>query len=76
MATSELRASDKEQLEAFVDGHGLTTVCEMLAEICEDKAEHLRVNWQDEPTARMWERDAKRLRKGNWPGFGDRAVRS
>jgi hypothetical protein len=29
--------------------------------VCCAKAQHTRVNWQDEPLARTWDRDAKVL---------------
>lgn len=43
------------QLEQLVDSWGLATICDVLAKVCVDKAEHLRVNWQDPTSARHWE---------------------
>ena len=52
----------KETLETeFVDKSNLATVMEMLSDICHDKAEHLRSNWQDENTAKLWEHDAEAI---------------
>lgn len=35
---------------------GLQATVELLAEIAAEKAEHIRVNWQDEPLAKDWDR--------------------
>lgn len=49
------------ELEALVDRCGLDKVVTALAEICWGKAEHLRSNWQDRATARLWDQAGKRL---------------
>jgi hypothetical protein len=41
------RPIDKDTLEAIIDHHCLTTVVEMLSEICAEKAEHILMNWDD-----------------------------
>lgn len=48
-------------LEQCIDQTGLSQVVEHLSEICDAKAEHLRSNWQDQDTARSWERAGKSL---------------
>lgn len=50
-------------LESLIDGASLSTVLEDLIAVCRAKAEHLRANWQDESSARVWERDAAVLEK-------------
>jgi hypothetical protein len=50
-----------EAIEALVDQHGLTQVLVALSEVCSEKAEHLRVNWQDKANAGYWDQDAKRI---------------
>lgn len=45
----------QEELEKLVDAWNLATILEALASVCADKAEHLRVNWQDPTSARQWE---------------------
>lgn len=57
------RNEAKEQLEAIIDRHGLKATIDLLAVICGDKAEHIRSNWQDETTAKTWERDMMLLDK-------------
>lgn len=50
-------------LEAMVDASSLGDVLLSLARMCNEKAEHVRCNWQDEATARMWDNAAKLLDK-------------
>jgi hypothetical protein len=47
-----------ETLEQYIDMHGLDFVLAGLASVCREKAEHLRSNWQDERSAKQWERKA------------------
>ena len=55
MADRELIQSEREQLEALIDATDLAAVLMALSEICGEKAEHIRSNWQDERTARCWD---------------------
>lgn len=48
-------------LEALVDAHGLTRVVSTLSVICGEKADHLRSNWQDDRSAKLWEADGRVL---------------
>ena len=48
-----------EDLEALVDRHGLLHVLTGLELVCEEKAEHIRANWQDRKTAAFWDRAGK-----------------
>jgi hypothetical protein len=48
-------------LEVMVDKVGLRNVIFALACIAEDKAEHVRSNWQDHALAKKWENDARKL---------------
>lgn len=52
-----------EALEELVDASDLSTVILSLARMCNEKAEHLRCNWQDEITAKVWDRAARKLDK-------------
>jgi hypothetical protein len=50
------------QLEQVLDKMpSLASVVRALVAVCRDKADHLRTNWQDEGTARTWEKDADKL---------------
>lgn len=51
------------ELEAMIDKHGLLHVVTGLELICREKAEHIRVNWQDRGLARLWDRAARQLYK-------------
>ncbi len=44
-----------ESLEKLVDGASLQGVLMALSEICGEKAEHVRTNWQDRGLARRWD---------------------
>lgn len=48
-------------LEAFIDKSNLLTVIRDLEAVCYAKAEHLRENWRDEQTAKVWEQAAAKL---------------
>ena len=45
----------QDKMEDVVDQYGLAEVLYWLQQICQDKAEHLRSNWQDENSAQHWE---------------------
>ncbi len=53
--------ADLDELEGLVDRYSLTGVVEALAQISFEKADHIRTNWQDQVTAREWDRSAKQL---------------
>lgn len=59
------------QLESLIDAHGMFKVLAALYNVCTDKAAHLADNWQDERTARAWQKGANRLDKAisypEWP---------
>lgn len=50
----DLTQDERETLERMIDAAGLGSVLEALSEVCDEKAEHIRVNWQDSSTARAW----------------------
>lgn len=53
-----------EQLEALVDRpNGLLDVLVALECICSEKADHLRVNWQDKVSARQWDAASRAIGK-------------
>jgi hypothetical protein len=55
-----LNAVIEYQLEDMIDKHGLTTILDMISNICQEKAIHIESNWQDESAAKAW-RKAGRL---------------
>jgi hypothetical protein len=58
------------ELEQIIDKHGLAHVLQALEQVCYEKAEHIRTNWQDRDLALRWERNGRRLGKATremWP---------
>jgi hypothetical protein len=53
----------EDVVEPVIDRLGLNDTIQGIAEICRGKAEHLRTNWQDATSARLWDRAASRLEK-------------
>lgn len=49
------------KIEPILDGSTLADVLLATARICNEKAEHLRCNWQDDTAARVWDKAAKRI---------------
>ena len=53
------RSNDVIRLESeFVDKYGITRVLEMLAGICDEKADHIKTNYGDTILAGRWKRKA------------------
>jgi hypothetical protein len=48
-------------LESLVDEKGLSRIVEWLGDIADEKADHIRANWQDESTAKIWSAAAAKL---------------
>lgn len=53
----------KDHLESVIDEIGLSALLNEIAEIAREKADHLRSNWQDETSAKLWDKDADRIEK-------------
>lgn len=54
-----------EIVEGLVDKLTLSTILEMLERICHKKAENLRTHWQDETSAKLWEKAARQIEQIN-----------
>lgn len=52
---------DKLALEKLIDIYGLHGLMAGLADVCQAKAEHLRVEWQDPQTGHTWDKAANRF---------------
>ncbi|QNP28770.1 hypothetical protein [Cylindrospermopsis curvispora] len=52
-------------IEHLVDELTLAAVLEILERICHKKAENLRTHWDDEDTAKQWEKAAKQIESIN-----------
>jgi hypothetical protein len=57
--------NNADALERIVDLHGLPKTLDMLADICAEKAEHLRTDWQDEGAEMDWDRAYKLILKAH-----------
>ena len=56
-------------IEPLIDKTSLSCVLLAIGRICNEKAEHLQVNWQDSLTARRWDSVAARIDKvAEWAG--------
>lgn len=58
---AELDKDQLELLELWIDRAGVGGLLCAISGICREKAEHIRSNWQDEGTARVWEYNARRI---------------
>ncbi|ABA24773.1 conserved hypothetical protein (plasmid) [Trichormus variabilis ATCC 29413] len=54
-----------DYLESVVDQLTLAAVLEMLERICHKKAENLRTHWQDENSAKLWDKAARQIEQIN-----------
>ncbi|AFY45729.1 hypothetical protein NIES21_60690 (plasmid) [Anabaenopsis circularis NIES-21] len=54
-----------DSLESVVDQLTLAAVLEMLERICHKKAENLRTHWQDENSAKLWDKAARQIEQIN-----------
>ena len=52
-------------LEGLVQELTLAAILEMLERICHKKAEHLRTDWKDEETAKLWDKAARQIENIN-----------
>lgn len=53
--TRAMAGTLKDDMEQFIDRESLDALLYLVQEICLEKAEHIRSNWQDEALAKEWE---------------------
>lgn len=63
MAIAKLSQGQRDAIEAMIDKTSVHELLQAIAQICYAKADHIRDNWQDEVTAKCWERDAHRVER-------------
>lgn len=51
------------KLEDFIDHAGLMNILEIIDIICQEKAEHISLNWQDNTTAKAWKQAGNAIGK-------------
>lgn len=52
-----------EDIELIIDKIGVNGLCDLIAEICSAKSDHIESNWQDEILAKEWDDIARLLFK-------------
>lgn len=52
-----------DALEAILDQTDMSSLLLALGRVANEKGEHLRINWQDNITAKVWDRMATKLDK-------------
>ncbi|QFZ15414.1 MULTISPECIES: hypothetical protein [Nostocaceae] len=53
----------KEDIQAMLDSMNVSDVLKIMSQICYEKAEILRSDWQDIETARAWEKVGRAVGK-------------
>lgn len=61
MTNRDLNTQERETLEGLIDATSVVAVMQALSEICSEKADHVRTNWQDAKLARMWDTAAGQI---------------
>jgi hypothetical protein len=56
-----MNQEDCDELESLVDKNGLSGTLQALAQICSEKADHIRSSYDDDETADLWEEVADDL---------------
>lgn len=54
---------DKNDIKTMIDGMSISGVLDILSQVCYEKAEDLRTDWQDPDTARAWEKVGRAVGK-------------
>lgn len=67
--TSQSTADTMKTLEGLIDATSLRNVLTLLSEVCGEKAEHIRSNWQDEALAQCWEKAANGVNKAHTAAY-------
>ena len=53
--------NDQDKLETAIDNFGLSTVLDMMTDICNEKADHIYESYQDASLSSAWEKAAKKI---------------
>lgn len=53
----------QDALEPLLDQSDMSSLLLALGRVCNEKAEHIRINWQDKLTSAVWDRMATKLDK-------------
>jgi hypothetical protein len=61
MTTETQKRMNEQQTEMLIDRMTLPVMAAIMAEICFEKAAHIRENWQDENMAKLWDKNGEML---------------
>lgn len=50
-------------IEDLIDSNSLSGILDLIATVCHEKAEHVRVNWGDPVSAKPWTKAARQIEK-------------
>lgn len=56
-----LTQSERDELEALIDKHSIEDVVIALDLVCQEKSEHVLINWQDKNLSKAWTRVGGKL---------------
>ena len=60
--TGEICDEDLQaEIEKVIDVMSLSCLLDLIVNICHEKAEHFRTYWQDEQSAKNWDKMARRI---------------
>ena len=51
----------KDLLEQMIDESSVADVLHLISDVCHEKGDHVRENWQDVVTARVWDTTGKKV---------------
>ena len=57
----DMTLHDKDYIEDMIDEHGLQHVIETISDVCYEKEQHIKENWQDIPLSATWNKAARYL---------------
>lgn len=52
-----------QKLEQMIDKYSVADVLIAIKDICDEKAEHIDMNWQDTQLANQWKKAAREIQK-------------
>lgn len=56
-----MKKQDIQTIEQIIDRTSPGQMLAAISEICFEKAQHIRENWQDETLAKQWEKEGRRI---------------
>ena len=60
-----MNRDELDEVERLIDQHGIEDLIEAIVDVCYEKEEHVRMNWQDHRLADAWRKIASVLERAN-----------